>query len=226
MKKWQKITLIGCSTCMVLAISLGIVGLLALRHLGRASMASIEDFVESRQWTTCRLPHPGETPALTFMQKSFHPFLAEYDYRIRIGTGSSSVERWLPTNCGGRTRMNAYWYPEEDGFGPCIRLQDHWGEYLLRFDDWKTYRMINYKNQIFIEEITDGSEGYSMDEHTLPDGEQVLDLSVGNNRAIDITNRPVAQGTGKYFGRIDGTRHPLRFVTASEAPEAKIEMVR
>ena len=64
MKKWQKITLIGCSTWLVLALFIGIAGFFVLRPT----------------WDECGVPHPGSTPDLIFMQKSIHPFLAEYEY--------------------------------------------------------------------------------------------------------------------------------------------------
>ena len=114
MKKWQKIAIIGCGTCLVLAICAGIGGFLLLRHLGKAFMAGVENFDESkRPWTECSVPHPGSTPPLTFMQKSVHPFLAEYEYKVRFGIGTNAAERWLPLNCGGRTLINAYLYPAD-----------------------------------------------------------------------------------------------------------------
>jgi len=224
MKRWQKITLIGCGTCLVLAACAGFGGFFLLRH---AFIASMEDFDESKQpWTECALPHPGVSSPLTFMQKSIHPFLAEYEYKIRFGTGTTTVERWLPLNCGGRTRMNAYWYPSYDVFGPAIRLQDHWGEYLVRVQDQKTYRLLRYKGQVFAGEITESSPGTSMGESHPVDGEPEIHASVGDNKAEDVTDTNVGRESGEYFGRIDGQDYPVRFVPASEATEVEIEMMR
>jgi hypothetical protein len=227
MKKWQKIALIGCSTCLVLAICAGITSLFVLRHIGRAFMASGENIDETKQsWTECAVPHPGGAPALTFMQRSIHPFLAEYEYKLRFGTGTNAVERWLRLNCGGRTRMNAYWYPSEVTLGPTIRLQDHWREYLLRMQEQKTYLILRYKGRVFAGEITVRSPGASIAETHPPGGESEIHVSVGDSQAEDITDTNVGRCSGEYFGRIDGQRYPVRFVPVSETPELGIEMVR
>ncbi len=45
---------------------------------------------------------------VVFEQRPIHPFLAEYHYRIRISGNGRTVERFLLTNCGGRTNFNIY----------------------------------------------------------------------------------------------------------------------
>ena len=122
--------------------------------------------------------------------------------------------------------MNAYWYPPREGRGPSIRLQDHWGEYLLRLSDQKTYSLVRYKGRVYAGEIFDSNTNYGIGEIGTGSGEPVVSVSSGSNHATDITDTPVAQGPGQYFGRIDGQEYPLRFVPVSESPEQKIEMVR
>ena len=225
MKKWKKITLIGCSTCLVLAVLGSIVGLLFLRHAAKSFVASTESFDESQEpWTECCVPHPGDIPALMFMQKSIHPFLAEYEYKVRFGDETNPIERWLPLNCGGRTRMNAYWYPADEMNGPCIRLQDHWGEYLLRLKEAKTYLILRYKGRILAGEISESSPASSMGARDHAGGKAEIYASVGDNTAIDITDTVVGRESGRYFGRIDGREYPVRFIPVSESPEIEIEM--
>jgi hypothetical protein len=225
MKNWPAVILVGCGTCVVLCLGVGTGGVLLLRHIGKELTARVENFDQSQQpWIECSVPHPGGTPALTFMEKSIHPFLAEYEYRVRFGTGSDAVERWLPLNCGGRTRMNAYWYEPSEQSGPCIRLQDHWGEYLLRLDEQKTYLILRYEGHVLAGEISESSPGYSVSQRGAADGEPEIHASVGGNEAVDITDTAVGRGPGRYFGRIDGQSHPIRFIPASESPEIKIEM--
>ena len=47
-------------------------------------------------------------PPLVFGECSIHPFLAEYDYRIRFGKGGDAPTATLMTNTGGRTYFNIY----------------------------------------------------------------------------------------------------------------------
>lgn len=58
-------------------------------------------------WQTVRLLD-GDGTALAFEQASLHPFLAEYDYRLRFGKGGKAEYRKLRLNCGGRTYFNIY----------------------------------------------------------------------------------------------------------------------
>ncbi len=198
-------------------------GLLVIRHTGKQFVAHVENFDETKQpWVSCAIAHPGGNPPIAFLQRRIHPFLAEYEYKLRTGEGTIAVERVLPVNVGGRTKMNAYWYPSTDGFGPCIRLQDHWGQYLLRLDDLKTYRLLRYRDRTYIGEITDSSASYSMGLRGQVGGEPFV--RVGDNEALDVTDRAIALGPGEYLGRIDGSKYRLRFVTAHEASEERIDM--
>ena len=47
-------------------------------------------------------------PPLVFEESAIHPFLAEYDYRIRFGNGGDAPTAPLMTNTGGRTYFNIY----------------------------------------------------------------------------------------------------------------------
>jgi hypothetical protein len=65
-----------------------------------------------------------------------------------------------------------------------------------------------------------------MGEYGLAEGQPVTHVSVGTNEAVDITDRAVALGPGEYFGRIDGSKYPLRFLTLAEGSEERIEMAK
>ena len=58
-------------------------------------------------WRTSLLP-PENGVRVAFQQAAIHPFLAEYDYRLRFRSGSSEEYRALQTNTGGRTHFNLY----------------------------------------------------------------------------------------------------------------------
>ncbi len=59
------------------------------------------------RWVSFRLPDEGNT-RIAFEQCSIHPFLAEYNYRIRFRRDGRTVDRYLITNTGGRTEINIY----------------------------------------------------------------------------------------------------------------------
>ena len=62
---------------------------------------------KSEPWSTISLP-AVQNCEVAFEQRSSHPFLAEYDYRIRLGKGRDKAYFWLWPNTGGRTFVNVY----------------------------------------------------------------------------------------------------------------------
>ena len=61
----------------------------------------------SAAWSTIFLPKLKDCP-IAFEQRPTHPFLAEYDYRIRLGERNNSAYFRLWPNTGGRTFLNVY----------------------------------------------------------------------------------------------------------------------
>lgn len=164
-------------------------------------------------WCECSLEYPGKQAPLNFLQKSLgHPFLAEYEYKIRFGTGKEAVECWLPVNTGGRTLMHAYWYPADARFGPCIRLQDQGRnrDCLVSLQEKKTYLILRDNARICAGEISESNPGWGS-----AGGAPPCFLAVGRNNAFDIAETSVAKEPGQYIGSIDGRSSPLRFVPAS-----------
>jgi hypothetical protein len=97
------------------------------------SFEHFEDFDESKQpWVECAIPLPGDLGRIVFMRRHIHPFLAEYDRKIRFETRSfSNMVKPLGLNCGGRTKINVYLYPAGNDKGPFVGLRDHLGAYYL-----------------------------------------------------------------------------------------------
>ncbi|MHC4418830.1 MAG: DUF4190 domain-containing protein [Planctomycetota bacterium] len=94
---------------------------------------SFEDFDESKQpWVECAIPLPDGSGQLLFMRRHIHPFMAEYDRKIRFETRAfNEISKPLPVNPGGRTKINVHWYPAGDGKGAFLQLKDRWGAYYL-----------------------------------------------------------------------------------------------
>jgi len=174
---------------------------------------------QKQPWSECPLPHPGNTPALTLMQRGTHPPQVNYQCQVRFGDGAGAVCRWLPLDCGGRIWMNAYWYPSGNGLGPCIRLQDYLREYLLDLDKRRTYLLLRYAGQVFAGEISESNPGYLTSTSRSPGGKPEIHVYVGGNQADNISHTVVAYSPGAYFGGIDGQHSSLQFVPASEAAE-------
>lgn len=122
--------------------------------------------------------------------------------------------------------MNAYWYPADRTFGSCIRLQDHWGEYVLSLQEKKTYLLRKFEGRVYAGEISESRTGSGASWSSSASGKRDIQVFVGGNVAADITETEIGSTAGQYFGLVDGQRWPLRFVTVSEAAEQRIEMVR
>ena len=67
---------------------------------------------ESRDWYTIFLPKLQDCQ-IAFEQRPSHPFLAEYDYRIRLRHGKEQAYFQLWPNTGGRTFVNVYKIAED-----------------------------------------------------------------------------------------------------------------
>ncbi len=58
-------------------------------------------------WRSCNLPTEQGTD-WAFESRSIHPYLAEYDYRLRFEKSGKTWYRPLLTNTGGQTRIHLY----------------------------------------------------------------------------------------------------------------------
>ena len=98
-------------------------------------------------WKSIYLPRQNGD-GLVFEQQSIHPFLAEYNYRIRFVRNRKSTCQWLFVNYGGSTHFNIY------------RLKD--GRLLFRDKDWdyivdtanrKVFRLGTLDDKLYAAEI-------------------------------------------------------------------------
>ena len=80
---------------------------------------------ESRDWHTIFLPKLQDCQ-IAFEQRSSHPFLAEYDYRIRLRHGKEQAYFQLWPNTGGRTFINVYKIAEDK-----LLLKDKDADYII-----------------------------------------------------------------------------------------------
>jgi len=193
-------------------------------EIARAVFGAVDDFDEEKQpWVECPLPTPDETVTVTFLRRHVHPFLAEFDRKLRFEqAGAEPVTRWLPTNVGGRTKINVYWYPRSEASGPFLKLVDHWGEYVADLTE-KTISLIDYFDDVaYIGLLDDEDEGKTLGGGGYK-GEEEWHVSMGKNKATKLTG-PLAE-TGQYLGRLEAPRGRLQFLPASQTPEEKINQI-
>ena len=68
---------------------------------------SFADSDHKGDWRTAWLPREGNT-GIAFQEQSIHPFLAEYNYRLRFSRDGEQTYQLLLTNTGGSTYFNVY----------------------------------------------------------------------------------------------------------------------
>lgn len=157
----------------------------------------------SGAWRAFELP-TGNGVQLAFEERSIHPFLAEYDYRLRFRKNGKLQYHRLRTNCGGRTRFNLYRL--KDGR---LLFRNKDGEYLVDADrilvwlllrqDGKTY-LAPYPNEEF------NSWGWCME-----NGKMIFRYGKKSVEAQPLTDELENRS---YYGGISD-----RFYSASEQPE-------
>ena len=163
------------------------------------------------EWRSVYLPRENGD-GFVFEQQSIHPFLAEYNYRLRFVRNRKSTRQQLFVNCGGRTHFNLY------------RLKD--GRLLFRDKDWD-YIVDTAKQQVFRLEIVNGKSyiaavpNEDINSWSSPyekDGKFVMDMGNHSVTAAEVTG--ILDGM-VYYGCITD-----RFYPASEKVEKKITKTR
>lgn len=174
-----------------------------------------------QSWVECSIPLPDASYGATFLQRNVHPFLTEYDYAVRFRTpGLAETERPLPTNTGGRTAMNVYWYPPTTATGPFLRLQDKDGEYLVDFKGGKTRRLLRLRGSTYAGDLIGDVNSYGISESA-----RELRVHVGNQIAERVTEIYTTEA-GIYLGRLEGRETPPQFLDAAREPEKTIILRR
>jgi hypothetical protein len=105
----------------------------------------------------------------------------------------------LPYNVGGKIEVEFFWLESSSDGRPYVRLQDHWGEYLVDLKNKKTYQVILTNGRSFAGEVTGGNPDDGG--HGIMGAGSEMRVSVGKSRAKEITGLPVAK-PGRRLGRI------------------------
>lgn len=174
---------------------------------------------EDEPWKPCLAHTLSDGTMISVAFRQAHPFLAEYDRKVIVAPPTGpSVELAMPMNVGGRTKMNVYFYPQEDGAGPFIRFQDQWGETLLDLPRRVLRMMLRIEGIAYAGDLRgDASAGWSILEGGEPS------VRIGGRPAERLTGRLAAPG--QYLGRLDGTKGPVVFIAASAEKEMPIPLV-
>ena len=159
------------------------------------------------EWRSSWLPPEGNT-RIAFQQQSIHPFLAEYNYRLRFTRDGQKFYQMLFTNCGGRTHFNIY------------RLKD--GRFLFRDKDWdylvdvpkqQVFRLASFEDRLYAA-LVPNEEINSWSGPQRKKGKIVMNMGKHTVPADDVTG--VLEGM-TYYGCI-----LTRFYPASQKPEMNI----
>ena len=86
----------------------------------------------------------GTKEKIAFEQQSIHPFLAEYNYRLRFIRNGKSIRRNLFTNCGGKTHFNIYRQSRN-----LFVFRDKDWDYLVDTDLPEVYRLAAFNGKTY-----------------------------------------------------------------------------
>ena len=163
-------------------------------------------------WRTAWLPREGNT-GIAFQEQPIHPFLAEYNYRLRFSRDGEKTYRYLLTNTGGRTHFNVYRLKDGRLF-----LRDIYGDYLVDVQgpECRVFRLEPFEDRLYAAQVpnveinTWSAPFRENDEIVMVMGDQTVP-------AEDVTG--ILDGM-TYYGCIQD-----RFYPAEKKPEQKIEKV-
>jgi hypothetical protein len=183
--------------------------LIALMILSFA--CSLMDSDGKGDWRTAWLPREGNT-GIAFQEQPIHPFLAEYNYRLRFSRDGELTYQLLLTNTGGRTKFNVY------------RLKD--GRLMFRDKDWdylvdvqgpecRVFRVDSLEDKLYAARIPNEKIG-SWSIVPIRENDQIV-MRMGDHTvpAEDVTG--ILDGM-TYYGCIQD-----RFYPADQKPEQQIK---
>ena len=160
------------------------------------------------EWRPCYLPPQNEVK-MVFEQQSIHPFLAEYNYRLRFVKEGRKIYQQLFTNCGGKTHFNIY----------CLKD----GRFLFRDKDWdyivdvagqQAYRLEPFGGKLYMAPVPN-EEVHSWGGPYEKNGQIMMEMGSFHGPAEEVTG--ILDGM-VYYGCIRD-----KFYPASAAPEEKIK---
>ena len=202
-KKYDPLPSLGCFA--ILCIPTAAFGMfLAIMTFG----FSISKDSTHSEWSTEWL-NIGTKEKIAFESQSIHPFLAEYNYRLRFVQEGKSHRQWLFINTGGRTHFNIYRLA--DGR---FLFQDKEWDYLVDAEKMEVYRLAGADGKLYAALIPNknihswGGPGKSQDK-------VVMEFDFQEVPAVDVTG---ILDNMQYCGCIKD-----RFYSAQEQPESAIE---
>ena len=133
--KWAKWLGLGC--LLAVAASILLLGFLcyATARIGSAFWQHADEWdAEQEPWEKASFGLPDGSGQVSLLRRNAHPFLAEYNRRLRFEPeGQAPVTLDLPLNVGGRTLINVYSHASGTATS-VLRLEDRWGEYVVDLD--------------------------------------------------------------------------------------------
>ena len=162
------------------------------------------------EWHSIWLPREGNT-GIAFQEQSIHPFLAEYNYRLRFSRDGGKTCQNLLTNTGGRTYFNVYRL--KDGR---LLFRDKMWDYLVDVQgpECRVFRVEPFEEKLYAalipEDLFDSWSGPMR-----KDDEIVMEMGGQTVPAEDVTG--ILDGM-TYYGCIQDHFYP-----ADEKPEQQIQ---
>lgn len=124
----KKLIILLAFGIIVLALSVThVANIVSKQKAANEFWGSFENFdVNKQPWIECIIELPDEKDEIVFLRQHSHPFLAEYNRKIRF---TQEKERALLPNTGGQTNIQVYYYEAKNGKGPYVQLIDRYGKY-------------------------------------------------------------------------------------------------
>ena len=182
--------------------------LIALMILSFA--CSLMDSDGKGDWRTAWLPREGNT-GIAFQEQPIHPFLAEYNYRLRFSRDGELSYQLLLTNTGGRTKFNVYRL--KDGR---LMFRDKMWDYLVDVQgpECRVFRLERFEDRLYAARIPNVEiDSWSFVPQRKDDG-FVMDMGGQTVPAEDVTG---ILDDMTYYGCIED-----RFYPAEQKPEEQI----
>ena len=162
------------------------------------------------KWQNIWLPREGNT-GIAFQERSIHPFLAEYDYRLRFSRDGELTSQLLLTNTGGLTHFNVYRL--KDGR---LMFRDKMWDYLVDVQgpECRVFRLETFEEKLYAARIPNVEiDSWSFVPVRKDDG-FVMEMGGQTVPAEDVTG---ILDDMEYYGCIQD-----RFYPAEQKPEEKI----
>ena len=163
------------------------------------------------EWRTAWLPKEGNT-AIAFQEQPIHPFLAEYNYRLRFSRDGEQTYQLLLTNTGGSTYFNVYRLKD----GRLLFCDKEW-DYLVDVQgpECRVFRVDSLEDKLYAARIPNEKIG-SWSIVPIRENDQIV-MRMGDHTvpAEDVTG--ILDGM-TYYGCIQD-----RFYPADQKPEQPIK---